>query len=139
MGKKLRLTESELHNVIRRIIEQSDDEYYKISPEEYTVLASGKNYTGTFDIDTSNKKTLSLRYLSIPVMNQNKKIVYIIRVALSLRTMTFSMYNLKIILFIIKRRNISRCIYASIRYVFSSSIFYWFLSICNTVDWILTN
>ncbi len=73
----------------------------KVSPEEYRVLASGKNYTGTFDIDTSNKKTLSLRYLSIPVMNQNKKIVYIIRVALSLRTMTFSMYNLKIILFIL--------------------------------------
>ena len=35
MSKKLRLTESELHNVIRRIIEQTDDEYYKISPEEY--------------------------------------------------------------------------------------------------------
>jgi hypothetical protein len=35
MGKKLTLTESELHKVIRRIIEQTDDEYYRISPEDY--------------------------------------------------------------------------------------------------------
>jgi vacuolar-type H+-ATPase subunit I/STV1 len=36
MGKKLTLTESELHKVIRRIIEQTEeDEYYKISPEDY--------------------------------------------------------------------------------------------------------
>jgi hypothetical protein len=46
MGKKLRLTESELHNVIRRIIEQSDDEYYKISPEEYLEMMRYASYNG---------------------------------------------------------------------------------------------
>jgi HPt (histidine-containing phosphotransfer) domain-containing protein len=46
MGKKLRLTESELHNVIRRIIEQSDDEYYKISPEEYLEMMQYASYNG---------------------------------------------------------------------------------------------
>jgi hypothetical protein len=35
MGKKLILTESELHKVIKRIVEQTDEEYYKITPEEY--------------------------------------------------------------------------------------------------------
>jgi HPt (histidine-containing phosphotransfer) domain-containing protein len=35
MGKKLILTESELYKVIRQIIEQTEDEYYKISPEDY--------------------------------------------------------------------------------------------------------
>ena len=35
MGKKLTLTESELHKLIVRIVEQSDEEYYKISPEDY--------------------------------------------------------------------------------------------------------
>jgi len=46
MGKKLRLTESELHNVIRRIIEQSDDEYYKISPEDYLDMMQYASYNG---------------------------------------------------------------------------------------------
>ena len=46
MGKKMRLTESELHNVIRRIIEQSDDEYYKISPEEYLEMMQYASYNG---------------------------------------------------------------------------------------------
>jgi hypothetical protein len=46
MGKKLRLTESELHNVIRRIIEQSDDEYYKISPEDYLEMMQYASYNG---------------------------------------------------------------------------------------------
>jgi hypothetical protein len=35
MRRKLRLTESELYKVIKRIVEQTEDEYYKISPEEY--------------------------------------------------------------------------------------------------------
>lgn len=35
MGKKIILTESELRKVIRRIIEQTEDEYYRISPEDY--------------------------------------------------------------------------------------------------------
>ena len=46
MSRKLRLTESELHNVIRRIIEQSDDEYYKISPEEYLEMMQYASYNG---------------------------------------------------------------------------------------------
>jgi hypothetical protein len=46
MGKKLILTESELHNVVRRIIEQTEDEYYKISPEEYIELMRYGSYHG---------------------------------------------------------------------------------------------
>ena len=46
MGKKLTLTESELHNVIRQIIEQTEDEYYKISPEEYIELMRYGSYHG---------------------------------------------------------------------------------------------
>lgn len=46
MGKKLIFTESELHNVIRRIIEQTEDEYYKISPEEYIELMRYGSYHG---------------------------------------------------------------------------------------------
>ena len=46
MGKKIRLTESELHKVIRQIIEQTEDEYYKISPEEYIELMRYGSYHG---------------------------------------------------------------------------------------------
>ena len=46
MGKKLILTESELHKVVRRIIEQTEDEYYKISPEEYIELMRYGSYHG---------------------------------------------------------------------------------------------
>jgi hypothetical protein len=46
MSKKLILTESELHNVVRRIIEQTEDEYYKISPEEYIELMRYGSYHG---------------------------------------------------------------------------------------------
>lgn len=46
MGKKLTLTESELHKVVRRIIEQTEDEYYKISPEEYIELMRYGSYHG---------------------------------------------------------------------------------------------
>lgn len=35
MGRKMRLTESELHKVIKRIIEQTEEDYYRISPEDY--------------------------------------------------------------------------------------------------------
>jgi hypothetical protein len=35
MKKNIKLTESELHKLILRIVEQSDEEYYKISPEDY--------------------------------------------------------------------------------------------------------
>ena len=35
MGRKLRLTESELYKVIKKIVEQTEDEYYRISPEDY--------------------------------------------------------------------------------------------------------
>lgn len=46
MNKKLILTESELHKVIRRIIEETEDEYYKISPEEYLELMKYGSYHG---------------------------------------------------------------------------------------------
>jgi vacuolar-type H+-ATPase subunit I/STV1 len=47
MGKKLILTESELHKVIRRIIEQTEeDEYYKISPEDYLDMMSYASNNG---------------------------------------------------------------------------------------------
>lgn len=35
MGRKMQLTESELHKVIKRIIEQTEEDYYRISPEDY--------------------------------------------------------------------------------------------------------
>lgn len=47
MGKKLTLTESELHKVIRRIIEQTEeDEYYRISPEDYLDMMSYASNNG---------------------------------------------------------------------------------------------
>jgi len=46
MGKKLILTESELHKVIRRIIEQTEDEYYRISPEDYLDVMVYASYNG---------------------------------------------------------------------------------------------
>jgi TolA-binding protein len=46
MGKKLILTESELHKVIRRIIEQTEDEYYRISPEDYLDMMQYASYNG---------------------------------------------------------------------------------------------
>ena len=71
MGKKLTLTESELHKLIVRIVEQSDEEYYKISPEDYLdmmkyasnngdVFRRMKRYGGkplyiTGDLDLSGK------------------------------------------------------------------------------------
>jgi predicted nucleic acid-binding Zn-ribbon protein len=76
MGRKLRLTESELHNVIRRIIEQTEDEYYKISPEEYLAMMQYSSYNGnifrkmkeygkkplyiTGDLDLSGKKIIDI-------------------------------------------------------------------------------
>jgi len=71
MGRKLRLTESELHKVIKRIVEQTEDEYYRISPEDYldmmqyasnngNVFRKMKKYGGkplyiTGDLDLSGK------------------------------------------------------------------------------------
>jgi len=71
MGKKLTLTESELHKVIRQIIEQTEDEYYRISTEDYldmmkyasnngNVFRRMKEYGGkplyiTGDLDLSGK------------------------------------------------------------------------------------
>jgi TolA-binding protein len=46
MGRKLRLTESELHKVIKRIVEQSEDEYYRISPEDYLEMMEYASYNG---------------------------------------------------------------------------------------------
>jgi len=71
MSRKMRLTESELHKVIKRIIEQTEDEYYRISPEDYldmmkyasnngNVFRKMKQYGGkplyiTGDLDLSGK------------------------------------------------------------------------------------
>jgi vacuolar-type H+-ATPase subunit I/STV1 len=46
MGKKLILTESELHKVIKRIVEQTDEEYYKITPEEYLSMMKYSSNNG---------------------------------------------------------------------------------------------
>jgi DNA repair exonuclease SbcCD ATPase subunit len=46
MGKKLILTESELYKVIKRIVEQNEDEYYRISPEDYLDMMQYASYNG---------------------------------------------------------------------------------------------
>ena len=46
MGRKLRLTESELYKVIKRIVEQTEDEYYRISPEDYLDMMQYASYNG---------------------------------------------------------------------------------------------
>jgi vacuolar-type H+-ATPase subunit I/STV1 len=46
MGRKLRLTESELYKVIKRIVEQTEDEYYRISPEDYLDVMQYASYNG---------------------------------------------------------------------------------------------
>jgi hypothetical protein len=71
MKKSIKLTESELRKLIVKIVEQSEDEYYKISPEEYldimtyasnngNVFRRMKKYGGkplyiTGDLDLSGK------------------------------------------------------------------------------------
>jgi len=46
MGRKLRLTESELYKVIKRIIKETEDEYYRISPEDYLDVMQYASYNG---------------------------------------------------------------------------------------------
>jgi HPt (histidine-containing phosphotransfer) domain-containing protein len=46
MSRKLRLTESELRKVIKRIIEQTEGEYYKISPADYLDVMQYASYNG---------------------------------------------------------------------------------------------
>jgi TolA-binding protein len=46
MGRKLRLTESELYKVIKKIVEQTEDEYYRISPEDYLDMMQYASYNG---------------------------------------------------------------------------------------------
>jgi len=46
MSRKLRLTESELRKVIKRIVEQTEDEYYRISPEDYLDMMQYASYNG---------------------------------------------------------------------------------------------
>ena len=46
MSRKLQLTENELRNVIKRIVEQVEDEYYRISPEEYLEMMTYASYNG---------------------------------------------------------------------------------------------
>jgi hypothetical protein len=46
MGNKVRLTEQGLRQLIKRIVEEVDGEYYKISPEEYLDLLKLSGYHG---------------------------------------------------------------------------------------------
>ena len=46
MGIKLKLTESELHKVIKQIIIETEDEYYRISPEDYLDVMQYASYNG---------------------------------------------------------------------------------------------
>ena len=46
MGNKVRLTEQGLQQLIKRIVEEVDGEYYKISPEEYLELLKLSGYHG---------------------------------------------------------------------------------------------
>ena len=46
MGRKLRLTESELRKVINQIIVETEDEYYRISPEDYLDVMQYASYNG---------------------------------------------------------------------------------------------
>lgn len=46
MRKKIILTESKLRKLVRNIIEQVEDEFYKISPEEYLELMKLSGYHG---------------------------------------------------------------------------------------------
>jgi hypothetical protein len=46
MGRKLRLTESELYKVIKQIIKETEDEYYRISPEDYLDVMRYASYNG---------------------------------------------------------------------------------------------
>jgi len=46
MSRKLRLTESELYNVIKKIIKETEDEYYRISPEDYLDVMRYASYNG---------------------------------------------------------------------------------------------
>ena len=46
MGRKLRLTESELRKVINQIIVETEDEYYRISPEDYLDVMIYASYNG---------------------------------------------------------------------------------------------
>lgn len=46
MKKKIILTESKLRKIVRNIVEQVEDEFYKISPEEYMELMKLSGYHG---------------------------------------------------------------------------------------------
>ena len=46
MGRKLILTESELYKVIKQIIVETEDEYYRISPEDYLDMMQYASYNG---------------------------------------------------------------------------------------------
>ena len=46
MRKKIVLTESDLRKLVRNIVEQVEDEFYKISPEEYLELMKLSGYHG---------------------------------------------------------------------------------------------
>ena len=73
--KKIKLTEQDLYRIIRTISEQVDEEYYKISPEDYLDLLEKTSYNtaGLSRIKTFQKKPLwitgNLNVSKLPIDN----------------------------------------------------------------------
>jgi two-component system, OmpR family, sensor kinase len=72
----------------------------KLSDPSYNTVFKGKKYFEDIQIEVSSGKSLTLRFLSIPIII-DEKIAYIVRVGISFRTMYFSQTNLQVILFVI--------------------------------------
>jgi heavy metal sensor kinase len=71
-----------------------------MSDSSYNSVSRGKRYFEDIQIEISPGKSLTLRFLSIPIIIDNN-IAYTVRVAMSFRSMYFSLANLQLILFII--------------------------------------
>jgi heavy metal sensor kinase len=72
----------------------------KLSDSSFVSVFQGKKYFEDIDIEVSSGKSLTLRFLTIPIMIDNN-ISYIVRVGISFRSMSFSQKNLQLVLFII--------------------------------------
>ena len=71
-----------------------------LSESSYNSVFRGRNYFEDIEIEVSSGKTLTMRFLSIPI-KIDAQIAYIVRVAISFRSMYLSLSNLRLILFII--------------------------------------
>ncbi|OHD11429.1 MAG: hypothetical protein A2086_09845 [Spirochaetes bacterium GWD1_27_9] len=72
----------------------------RLSEREFNSILQGNHYISNNNIETQPNQFITLRFLSLPIIT-DEKLSYIVRVAISLRTMKFSLSNLKIILFIL--------------------------------------